>query len=501
MKKTSLTLGAIALLTAFTTNVDAAIGSISISGTTLNAGETKSLSIRVSGGLMSADGDVSSNDPSCIQVTSGSYFRKIDVDGNAIGPNIASVGIKALKPGCSTTLKISNASLNTVDGVEERSLNFTSGTITVKAEEQVQPSQPTNNNNNNNNNNNTSSNTNSSSGKVAVTTTTQTTETKKDGSSNNLLSSLSVNGYSLDKRFNANTTNYSMSVDKDVKSITVNATAADSKAKVTIYGTNSLKGGKNTVSIVVVAENGSKKTYSITVNKEKDPNEVEDNTEENQEEQIELSSINTLENIEINTGLMSPAFNKDVNKYIIYVPFDVEQIEINPILTDEKATVDMTKLDKLKLGSNKVTITVTAENGETNKYVLIIKRGINPEFAENDNTYLKSLKIKNGKLITDFDKKTLVYYYSGKNINIDAIAEDENAIVDISKEGDTYYVKVEAPNGNYRIYTLKPYKFYTSLWFETAIFILGFASGYIFRIVYKKWRKKASKKKALKSLK
>lgn len=50
------------------------------------------------------------------------------------------------------------------------------------------------------------------------------------------------------------------------KNFTVKATPVSSKAKVSGTGNITLKEGKNTVNIVVTAENGSKRTYSITVN-------------------------------------------------------------------------------------------------------------------------------------------------------------------------------------------------------------------------------------------
>lgn len=50
------------------------------------------------------------------------------------------------------------------------------------------------------------------------------------------------------------------------KSFTVKATAVNSKATVSGVGKVTLKEGKNTINIVVTAENGEKRTYSITVN-------------------------------------------------------------------------------------------------------------------------------------------------------------------------------------------------------------------------------------------
>lgn len=52
----------------------------------------------------------------------------------------------------------------------------------------------------------------------------------------------------------------------NAKTLTVKATPVNSDAKVSGAGKITLKEGKNTIKVVVTAENGSKKTYSITVN-------------------------------------------------------------------------------------------------------------------------------------------------------------------------------------------------------------------------------------------
>ena len=50
-------------------------------------------------------------------------------------------------------------------------------------------------------------------------------------------------------------------------SVAVSAKAADGKAKVAVWGNTGLSVGNNTVTVQVTAENGSKKTYTITVNR------------------------------------------------------------------------------------------------------------------------------------------------------------------------------------------------------------------------------------------
>ncbi len=97
-------------------------------------------------------------------------------------------------------------------------------------------------------------------------------EVEKNYSSDNNLASLEVEGYTLSPEFNKNTTNYKVEVDSDTTSVNVKATANDSKARVSGIGDIEVGEGANTINVVVEAENGSTKTYTIVVNvKEKDP--------------------------------------------------------------------------------------------------------------------------------------------------------------------------------------------------------------------------------------
>ena len=82
-------------------------------------------------------------------------------------------------------------------------------------------------------------------------------------SSNNLLSSLQVSSGELSPAFQENVLEYSLHYSHDVTSITLSATAKDSKSQVEGLGEKSLKTGENSFSIVVTAENGEKKTYQI----------------------------------------------------------------------------------------------------------------------------------------------------------------------------------------------------------------------------------------------
>ena len=93
-----------------------------------------------------------------------------------------------------------------------------------------------------------------------------TTTPTKPKSSNSFLSSLTIDGYELDSKFDKETLEYSVTVKEGTEKIKINAQLADSSAKVSGIGEVSVSEGVNNFSILVTAENGSKRTYKLVVN-------------------------------------------------------------------------------------------------------------------------------------------------------------------------------------------------------------------------------------------
>jgi len=90
-------------------------------------------------------------------------------------------------------------------------------------------------------------------------------------SGDNYLKSLAVIDYYIP--FDRNTFSYTIQVGKDVNKVNLVYECSDEKATVTIEGNEDLVFGKNTVLIVVTAENGSERVYRISVMKEiEEPN-------------------------------------------------------------------------------------------------------------------------------------------------------------------------------------------------------------------------------------
>lgn len=291
---------------------------------------------------------------------------------------------------------------------------------------------------------------------------------KDNRSGNNKLSSLTVSDGSLNPGFSANVESYNLEVPFSVSNLSINAKAEDSKAKVSIQNQNDLVAEETTeVKVVVTAENGSSRTYKIYVTRGKDPNKV-------------LSTNNYLASLEISNGQLSPAFNKEQLKYVVYLPYEVESINISGTVEDTRyATIKLEGPDKLSVGSNQYKLTVTAEDNSTREYVVVVYRG--ESVIEKDlssNNYLKDIKIKNGNLTSLFNKKQNVYYYTkSKKIKVEALAEDENSKVDIIENDEVFTILVEAATGDINTYSLIPKKNNNSSILITGISICVFGVG------------------------
>lgn len=265
------------------------------------------------------------------------------------------------------------------------------------------------------------------------------------GSNNNYLASLKIEGANLRPGFNQNTLNYEVSVPFSVENINVEAKAKDSKAKVSISNQNNLVAGETrNVTVKVTAENGSVRTYTIKVTRESDPNKVQ-------------SSNNYLSSITTDVGMLSPLFDKEKTKYYIYLPYEIEGINLLATAEDGSATINSDLPETLEVGYNKFVFTVVAENGEERVYTINVIRANNPELMSEGNLYLKSINIKKGSLDKKFNKDTYVYYYiKSKGFELEALPLDENNKVEIFENDGVISIIVEDSFNKKAVYTLIP---------------------------------------------
>ncbi|MBQ6840677.1 MAG: cadherin-like beta sandwich domain-containing protein [Bacilli bacterium] len=84
-------------------------------------------------------------------------------------------------------------------------------------------------------------------------------------SSNNNLSNLTVEGYEITPEFSKDVLEYSVKVNEDETKVKINATAEDKTATISGAGEVEVSAGSNSFDIVVIAQNGSEKTYKLNV--------------------------------------------------------------------------------------------------------------------------------------------------------------------------------------------------------------------------------------------
>lgn len=81
-----------------------------------------------------------------------------------------------------------------------------------------------------------------------------------------------------------------------------------------------------------------------------------------------------LKSLSVNTGTLSPKFAAGTTAYSVSVANSVSSITVSAASADGNAKVTGTGKQTLKVGSNKINIKVTAENGATKTYILTVKR-------------------------------------------------------------------------------------------------------------------------------
>ena len=171
--------------------------------------------------------------------------------------------------------------------------------------------------------------------------------------SNNDLKTLTITPGTI--TFDKTKTDYSVTVENSVDVVTISATTEDEKAKISGTGSKTLEIYNNELSVVVTAENGSKKTYTITVIRK----DVNGNTKE-------LSTNNKLSNITI-TDYTVP-FNTEIMEYTILLSDTTNELVVNATPSDSSATVTVNYPESYKYGNNIVTINVLSENGQESTY-------------------------------------------------------------------------------------------------------------------------------------
>jgi hypothetical protein len=204
-----------------------------------------------------------------------------------------------------------------------------------------------------------------------LTSTTYYLNLYRDVSTDAKLSNLTTSDGSLSPAFNANTTSYTVSVANSVQSIGLHADLNEPHGTIKLDGqsvvdrfmtTKPLNVGDNTFTFVTTAQDGvTTKTYTVVVTRDAAP---------------ALSSDATLSSLAPSVGNLSPAFAPGTTSYTMQVGNEVDKLHFTPVTTDANATLSANATADIALntGANTVTIGVTAQDGTTESYTVVITR-------------------------------------------------------------------------------------------------------------------------------
>jgi uncharacterized protein YrzB (UPF0473 family) len=201
---------------------------------------------------------------------------------------------------------------------------------------------------------------------------------KADPSTDNTLKSLTMNG-SLIPGFDPTKTSYTFDVDSAlVSQVSIGATKNDPYSVLSgDLGNVPIVPGKNTINVTVIAEDGTPKVYSVTINS--------------------LSNDASIYTLGVENYSITPTFDPLNTVYRLTVDFDVTMVNIFATF-HEKATVFGTGAKTLKVGVNLFTVYARSEgNTEGTRYQIEITRT-----EPSSDTSLKSLTVKdkNGNVLS-----------------------------------------------------------------------------------------------------
>lgn len=172
------------------------------------------------------------------------------------------------------------------------------------------------------------------------------------------------------------------------------------------------------------------------------------------------SSNSKLSSLQIAEGVITPEFNSNVREYAVMVPNEITKLSIAASQEHSRATVRIVGNEELQVGDNTVEIIVTAEDGSTSTYKIYATRAL-PElnlqtlsiYYIDENNQKVEIKLEPQFVFNTYEYKSLEKLsYTVKELQVDAIANRENAKVEIigNKEikagKNEITIKVTLPN-------------------------------------------------------
>lgn len=304
-------------------------------------------------------------------------------------------------------------------------------------------------------------------------------------SNNNNLQSLGISPGTLSPAFRAGTTGYTVNLPatlaSNVTSIRVTPTLQDDTATMTVNGQATTSGqtqtaplptpgSNNFINIVVVAQDGTPKTYSVNVIR------------------AALGGNNNLQSLTVSPTGLNPSFTASTTSYTLGVGSGVSSVTVTPRPQDTAATITVTSngpgpvttsgqartIPLRDAGlSTTINIVVRAPNGSEKPYTITVDRATPPPPSGNNN--LQNLTVSPGSLSPAFSTTRARTDYvvndvtsSATSITVIATLQDPSASVTINGQGGNsrpiplpggpssteIEVRVIAPNGTPKTYSI-----------------------------------------------
>lgn len=154
-----------------------------------------------------------------------------------------------------------------------------------------------------------------------------------------------------------------------------------------------------------------------------------------QEPTTTKSNNTNLKSLTLKVEGLTPNFSTDVTNYTLVIESKVAKLEIAAVAEDTKSNVKIEGNTSMVEGENKITVTVTAEDGTTKTYTIKVANGKTEQLTgENNGLQLKKLEIKGVNIGEVFSPSVYEYKINVKDISsleITAEANEEGATVEI----------------------------------------------------------------------
>jgi hypothetical protein len=201
-----------------------------------------------------------------------------------------------------------------------------------------------------------------------------TTTTIRPASADANLTALTISTSRLDEVFSNDVAAYTGKVDNSVASIKVKATAQNGFAVIRVNDVVTascvdsadipLVVGANTITVTSTSENGATvKTFTLTITRE-------------------ASSVNTLSNLTLDVGTLTPVFSEGVLEYSVQVPSGTSSLAVVPTSSSASASIKVNTVSVVSgaprivnlevSGATVIDVEVTAQNGAIKMYVITV---------------------------------------------------------------------------------------------------------------------------------